>query len=156
MDHPERAALLEMWREQMQVLTLHEQNKRIFQLVCQIKGKPSGSEASPCVGAPRVVQASSGVGLLCKLYPCNVYACGARQGSAGSEGSVASRSRTTWRIFDQEVCLRAWCSLHGLGNSRMNRILQAVAAGRDEPFDDARKMPTLREKVQTDRCAWLG
>ena len=69
---------------------------------------------------------------------------------------MATRSRTTWRIFGQVVCFRAWCSLHGVGNSRMNRILQAVADGRDEPFEDARTAVSPREQVQTDLCSQLG
>ena len=37
MNHPERASLLEMWHEQMQVRTLREQNQQILVLVKRIR-----------------------------------------------------------------------------------------------------------------------
>lgn len=50
MEHPERASLLEMWREQMRIRTLHEQNQQLLHLVKRVKGETQSSEASPCVG----------------------------------------------------------------------------------------------------------
>jgi hypothetical protein len=58
MNHPERASLLEMWHEQMQVRTLREQNQQILVLVKRIRsaearlglGRPWGSCAYPLQG----------------------------------------------------------------------------------------------------------
>ena len=45
MEQPGNASLLEMWHEQMQVRTLHEQNQHLLDLVKRVKGETQISEA---------------------------------------------------------------------------------------------------------------
>ena len=47
LEHPERSSLLEMWREQMQIRTLQEQNQQLLLLVKRIRSETRSSEASP-------------------------------------------------------------------------------------------------------------
>ena len=53
-----------------------------------------------------------------------------------------------WHIFGKNVCFRGWLSLHGVGNSRMSRILKAMDEGKDAPYEDRRHTPDTKEKVQ--------
>jgi hypothetical protein len=64
--------------------------------------------------------------------------------------------RTNWHIFGQNVCFRGWLSLHGVGNSRMSRILKAMDEGKAGPYEDRRHTPDAKEKVQQNLCGKLA
>ena len=146
MEQPGNASLLEMWHEQMQVRTLHEQNQHLLDLVKRVSTKLRSRR--PAVRMHRVFGVR-------ELHPVIRFVLGFLGARQGSVGSVASRSRCQWRIFSQDVCFRAWCSLHGVGNSRISKILTAAASGRNMPFDDARKLSHPKDQVQRDCCIQL-
>lgn len=142
--NPERASLFEMWMEQMNGRTLPEQNMYLFHLVRKVK--------APCVVQLWDLPGSKQRSLHhFEMWHVAHGYCSAWQG----RGSVENAKRTNWRMFDQPVCFRAWCSLHGVGNARMSRILQAVAEGKDQPYEDRRHTPTAKEKEQQNMCAKL-
>ena len=53
----------------------------------------------------------------------------------GSTCDVSGKSTVTWKVNHTIVCRRAWISMHGLSNSRLCKVLQALQVTGAPPED---------------------
>ena len=59
---------------------------------------------------------------------------------------------TKWALLNERVCFRGWCSLLGLGKTRVLNLARGVAEGRPTPAMDGRTWSPGRPPEESNAC----